>query len=87
MIAFITSVVFARFSRPKAGVVFCHQAVISTAGEEATLMMRVANQRNNLVIDAEATVMITHDVHDSSGSVMRRFEDIKLCETELHSGR
>jgi inward rectifier potassium channel len=78
MIAFITSLVFARFSRPKAGVVFSHQAVISAAGEEATLMMRVANQRNNLVIDAEATVMMTHDVFDASGSVTRRFEDIKL---------
>lgn len=78
MIAFITSLVFARFSRPKAGVVFSHQAVITTAGEESTLMMRVANQRNNLVIDAEATVMITHDVFDASGSFMRRFEDIKL---------
>ena len=78
MIAFITSLVFARFSRPKAGIVFSHQAVISAAGEESTLMIRVANQRNNLVIDAEATVMITHDAHDASGSVMRRFEDIKL---------
>ncbi len=78
MIAFITSLVFARFSRPKAGIVFSQQAVISAAGEEATLMMRVANQRKNFVIDAEATVMMAHDVHDASGSVMRRFEDIKL---------
>ena len=78
MIAFVTSLVFARFSRPKAGIVFSQKAVISAAGEEATLMMRVANQRKNFVIDAEATVMLAHDVHDASGSVTRRFEDIKL---------
>jgi len=78
MIAFITSLVFARFSRPKSGVVFSRQAVITRTGEESLLMMRVANQRNNLVIDAEVTAMITHDVHDASGSVTRRFEDIKL---------
>lgn len=78
MIALITSLVFARFSRPKAGVVFSHQAVVATAGDEANLLIRVANQRNNLVIDAEATAMLTHDVYDASGGVMRRFEDIKF---------
>jgi inward rectifier potassium channel len=78
MIALITSLVFARFSRPKAGVVFSHQAVVAKAGDEANLLIRVANQRNNLVIDAEATAMLTHDVYDASGGVMRRFEDIKF---------
>lgn len=78
MIALITSLVFARFSRPKAGVVFSHRAVLATAGDEANLLIRVANQRNNLVIDAEATAMLTHDVYDASGGVTRRFEDIKL---------
>ena len=61
MIALITSLVFARFSRPKAGVVFSHQAVINTAGDQPTLLIRVANQRNNLVIDAAASAMITYD--------------------------
>lgn len=81
MIALITSLVFARFSRPKAGVVFSRQAVITTTGDQPTLLVRVANQRNNLVIDAEASAMLTHDVHDPSGGVMRRFEDLKFVRT------
>ncbi len=81
IIALITSLVFARFSRPKAGTVFSHQAVITTSGDQPTLMIRVANQRNNLVIDAEATSMITHDVLDNSGGVMRRFEDLKFVRS------
>jgi inward rectifier potassium channel len=80
IIALITSLVFARFSRPKAGVVFSHQAVV-TAGDHPTLLIRVANQRNNLVIDARVSAMITHDVRESSGSVTRRFEDLTFVRT------
>jgi inward rectifier potassium channel len=80
MIALITSLVFARFSRPKAGIVFSHQAVIDTAGDQPTLLIRVANQRNNLIIDAAASAMITYDLHDGSG-VARRFEDLKFVRS------
>lgn len=78
MIALITSLVFARFSRPKAGVVFSRQAVITTTGDQPTLLIRVANQRNNLVIDANVSAMLTHDAHDAFGGITRRFEDLKF---------
>ena len=82
IIALITSLVFARFSRPKAGVVFSRQAVISTASDQSTLLIRVANQRNNLVIDAKASAMITHDVQDGVSGVMRRFDDLKFVRSQ-----
>jgi inward rectifier potassium channel len=81
MIALITSLVFARFSRPKAGIIFSKQAVITTTDEQPTLLVRVANQRNNLVIDAEATAMITHDLPDPTGGIMRRFEELKFARS------
>src|SRR5262249_751236 len=40
MIAFITSLVFARFSRPKSGVVFSRQGIITLAYEDTLLTMR-----------------------------------------------
>ena len=85
VIALITSLVFARFSCPKAGIIFSKQAVITTTDEQPTLLVRVANQRNNLVIDAEATAMITIDLTDPSGGIMRRFEELKFvrCRTPL----
>jgi inward rectifier potassium channel len=81
IIALITSLLFARFSRPKSGIVFSRLAVIAAAGEHTTLLIRVANQRNNLVIDAEASAMLTHDVREAGGGVMRRFEDLKFVRT------
>jgi inward rectifier potassium channel len=81
VIALITSLVFARFSCPKAGIVFSKQAVITTADEQPTLLIRVANQRNNLVIDAEATAIITHDLSEASSGIMRRFEDLKFVRS------
>jgi inward rectifier potassium channel len=79
VIALITSLVFARFSCPKAGIIFSKQAVITTTDEQPTLLVRVANQRNNLVIDAEATAMITIDLPDPSGGITRRFEELKFA--------
>jgi inward rectifier potassium channel len=81
IIALITSLLFARFSRPKSGIVFSRLAVIPAAGDHATLLIRVANQRNNLVIDAEASAMLTHDVREDGGGIMRRFEDLKFART------
>ena len=81
VIALITSLVFARFSCPKAGIIFSKQAVITKTDEQPTLLVRVANQRNNLVIDAEATAMITIDLTDPSGGIMRRFEELKFVRS------
>jgi len=78
VIALITSLVFARFSCPKAGIIFSKQAVVTTTDEQQTLLVRVANQRNNLVIDAEATAMMTIDLPDPSGGIRRRFEELKF---------
>ena len=78
VIAMITSLVFARFSCPKAGIIFSKRAVITTTNEQPTLLVRVANQQNNLVIDARATAMITIDLPDPSGGIMRRFEELKF---------
>src|SRR5215469_5677647 len=81
IIALVTSLLFARFSRPKAGIIFSKRAIITTADEQPTLLIRVANSRLNLVIDAEATASFSHVRSDRSGNVMRRFEDLKFVRS------
>lgn len=75
--AIVTGIIFARFSRPTARVLFSRVAVISEVEGVPTLMFRTANQRHNLIFEARATVSVLMD-ETLDGMVMRRFRDIKL---------
>jgi inward rectifier potassium channel len=75
--AIVTGIIFARFSRPTARVLFSHVAVISDVEGVPTLMFRTANQRHNLIFEARAIVSVLMD-ETLDGMVMRRFHDLKL---------
>jgi len=77
-LAIATGLIFARFSRPFARVVFSKVAVITTFDGTPTLMLRTANQRANQIFDAAATVSLARQVTTAEGIVMRRFEELKL---------
>lgn len=77
-LALVTGVVFARFSRPFARVVFSEVAVVVPFEGVPTLMFRVANQRGNQILDATATVSLARQVTTREGITMRRFEELRL---------
>jgi inward rectifier potassium channel len=77
-LAFLTSLIFARFSRPMSRVVFSNVAVVAPFDGVPTLMFRAANQRANSILDAEAKVTLARRRTTQEGIVMRRFEELKL---------
>ena len=77
-LALVTGIVFARFSRPFARVVFSKVAVIAPFDGVPTLMFRAANQRSNLIYDASVTVSLARQVTTREGHAMRRFEELAL---------
>lgn len=77
-LALVTGVVFARFSRPFARIVFSNVAVIVPFEGVPTLMFRAANQRANQILDAVAAVSLVRQVTTAEGIAMRRFEELKL---------
>jgi inward rectifier potassium channel len=77
-LALVTGIVFARFSRPFARVVFSKVAVIAPFDGVKTLMFRAANQRANLIFDAAVTVSLARQVTTREGHTMRRFEELAL---------
>jgi inward rectifier potassium channel len=74
----VTSLMFARFSRPFARIVFSSVAVIAPFDGVPTLMFRAANQRGNAILDVEARVTLARRRVTSEGIVMRRFEELNL---------
>lgn len=87
MIALFTGIIFARFSRPFARVVFSRVAVIAPFDGVPTLMFRAANQRGNQVLDANIHVTLARQHVTREGMVFRRFEELKLvrARTSLFS--
>jgi inward rectifier potassium channel len=75
--ALFTGVIFARFSRPFARIVFSRCALVLPFDGKPTLMFRAANQRGNSIVDAEIRLTMAKQQTSREGIVMRRFEDLK----------
>ena len=77
--ALATGLIFARFSRPTARVMFSDVAVVSRYDGVLTLMFRAANQRRNRILEASVNVMLVRNELTAEGQVMRRFYDLKVA--------
>ncbi|MCP2730293.1 ion channel [Limnofasciculus baicalensis] len=77
-----TGLMFARFSRPTAKVLFSRVAVISPYNGVPTLMFRTANQRHNQILQAELQVTLVRNQVTLEGEFMRRFYDLKLVRSQ-----
>ena len=78
IIALFAGMIFARFSRPFARVVFSRNAVVTQFEGRPTLMFRAANQRGNSILDASATISLASNYTTLEGHRMRRFQELKL---------
>jgi inward rectifier potassium channel len=76
--AAITGLIFVRFSRPTARILFSKCAVISPFNGVPALMLRVANQRHIAMAEAEFRVMLFRDEPTQEEAVVRRFYPLKL---------
>ncbi|HEY2177785.1 MAG TPA: ion channel [Caulobacteraceae bacterium] len=77
-LAIATGLLFARFSRPTARIMFSNIAVVAPFEGATALMFRAANRRRNLVVEAEVNVSLVRDVTTSEGVEMRRFYDLPV---------
>ncbi len=78
LVALTTGLVFARFSRPTARVMFSRVAVIGPHNGKPTLTVRLANQRRNQMLAAQVAVTLVRDEITAEGALLRRFYDLKL---------
>jgi len=76
--AFATGLLFARFSRPSARVVFSSVAVMAPYRGGRGLMFRIANGRPSELIDVRATVTLARFEPNADGRMTRRFHSLAL---------
>jgi inward rectifier potassium channel len=79
--ALATGVIFARFSRPTARILFSRVAVVTRYEGRQTLMFRTANQRSNRILEAQVTLTLARDVVTAEGRDVRRLHDLKVVRS------
>jgi inward rectifier potassium channel len=77
-VALMTGIVFARFSRPTAAVMFSDIAVVSPYQGTTGFMFRISNARSNQLMELEAKVLYSRI--DGAG---RRYDQLKLERTRV----
>jgi inward rectifier potassium channel len=76
-IALATGVVFARFSRPSAKIIYSRNAIVAPYRDKTALEFRIANARSNQLIEVQIQVILTKIEH-IGGLTVRKFYDLDL---------
>ncbi len=83
--ALTTGLVFARFSRPTARLVFSERVAISPMDGVPTLAFRVGNRRGNRIVEALMRVALVRTELSREGHVFYRMLDLKLSRERMLS--
>lgn len=77
-IALTTGLVFARFSRPTARVLFSRSAVVRDFNGQRVLMLRMANERRNRIVEATARLTLVRTEVSAEGETFVGLHDLSL---------
>jgi inward rectifier potassium channel len=77
-LAVVTGLVFARFSRPVADILFSRSAVMSWIGNLRAFQFRIINSRNNQIIDLHCRLLVSRFETNAGGVSVRRYYPLRL---------
>ena len=76
-IALATGVIFSRFSRPSARIVYSRNAIVAPYRDKTALEFRIANGRTSQLIEVQIQVILTR-LEQVDGTMARKFYDLDL---------
>ncbi|HUR00712.1 MAG TPA: ion channel [Gemmatimonadaceae bacterium] len=76
-IALATGVIFSRFSRPSANIIYSRNAIVAPYQDTTALEFRIANGRSSQLIDVQVQVILTK-MELVDGTRVRKFYDLEL---------
>jgi inward rectifier potassium channel len=77
-LAVMTGLIFVRFSRPTARIMFSNVAVVAPFDGFPTLMLRLANLRHHAMVEAEFRLLFMRSELTKEGEDVRRFYPMRL---------
>ncbi|HEV8551458.1 MAG TPA: hypothetical protein VGQ57_20565, partial [Polyangiaceae bacterium] len=85
--ALATGLVFAKFSRPTARVMFSRNVSLAPMNGVPTLSFRIGNQRKNSIVEAQVRVALSYSERTLEGKDFFRTVDLKLRRDRLQLSR
>jgi inward rectifier potassium channel len=80
-LALATGLVFAKFSQPRARVIFGRYAVVGERDGVRSLMVRLANERKTGLVEAQLRLVLLRDEKTLEGEDVRRFHTLTLSRS------
>ena len=77
-LALVTGLMFAKFARPTARVLWSEVCVVAMQDGVKSLMLRVANARGNQVVEAQLRLGLLRNETTAEGESVRRMHDLRL---------
>ncbi|HEY2139305.1 MAG TPA: ion channel [Chthoniobacterales bacterium] len=84
-VAVITGLIFVRFARPTARILFSNSLVLAPFDGRLSLMYRVANLRHTSMAEAEFRLLYSRDERVAEGEDIRRFYELKVYPERMIS--
>jgi inward rectifier potassium channel len=81
-LALMTGLVFAKFARPTARVLFSDVAVVRRWEGVPSLVFRMANARSSQIVEAHISVMMLRTERGAEGDVNRKQHDLHLLRSQ-----
>ncbi len=75
-LAVVTGLIFFRFAKPTARILFSHNLVVREFEGQQTLMLRAANERQNRIVEAEATLGLVREETTATGETFFRLHNL-----------
>lgn len=79
----MTGLVFVRFSRPRARIIYAENAVIGRFNGEPTLMIRIGNGRSHAMAETKAQLSALISEWTAEGQFFRRIYDLPLLRDQV----
>lgn len=82
LVALVTGIVFAKFARPTANVLFSKVAIVTRRNGRPALVFRVANAREGALVSASMQLTVLRTEITDEGDTLRRLIDLKLLRAD-----
>ncbi|MBC7475788.1 MAG: ATP-sensitive inward rectifier potassium channel 10 [Candidatus Sericytochromatia bacterium] len=79
----LTGIVFAKFSVPRAKIIFTKNAVVTHQGQDIYFKFRMSNTRANQILDAKLKVVLLKNEIQADGSGFRRIYDMNVLRDQI----
>jgi len=82
-LALAAGLLFARFSRPVAKIIYSKKVLVAPYQEKNGLMFRLTNAKSNLLLDVEVKLLLTLTVEENN-KMVRKYYDLKLEMSKIN---